>query len=422
MKISIIGLGYVGLPLAAALSKKYDVTGFDVDSSRIKELVDGYDRTAELDADVLKKLNIKFTEEVAAIQSQDIYIVTVPTPVDKNHKPDLTIIKKASQTIGKILSKGTIVVYESTVYPGVTEDICGKILEDESGLKCGVDFFLGYSPERINPGDKKHTIHSITKVVAGQNTEVTKKLEQIYSQVTDVFVAKDIKTAEAAKVIENAQRDINIAFINEITQIFSKLNISIYDVLDAAKTKWNFLPFTPGLVGGHCIGVDPYYLAECSRQVGHNPEVILSGRRTNDAMGSMIANQVHHILADGSKYGESKKILILGLTFKENIPDLRNSKVIDVIKGLQNFGYTIDVVDPHANREEAYKEYGVKIKSLKDLPESDYQAALLLVSHDEFIKNQEDIIKKVKPEGLIFDIKKALNPTKIPKNFRFTTL
>lgn len=422
MKITVIGLGYVGLPLAAALTRKYEVTGFDIDTNRIKELQTGYDRTAELDAPTLKTLDIKFTSTIEDIKNQDIYIVTVPTPVDDNLKPDLTIIKKASEMIGAALSKGAIVVYESTVYPGVTENICGKLLEEKSGLKCGVDFFLGYSPERINPGDKQHTIYSITKVVAGQTPSVTKKLAEMYSQVTKVFVAKNIKTAEAAKVIENSQRDINIAFINEITQIFSKLGLSIYDVLDAAKTKWNFLPFTPGLVGGHCIGVDPYYLAECSKQVGHNPEVILSGRRTNDAMGAMLANHVHHMLSENTDYGDSKKILVLGLTFKENVPDLRNSKVIDVIKGLQNFGYTIDVVDPQANPQEAHHEYGIHLKDMESIEDSNYHAVLLLVSHDEFIKQQDPIIGKLNEGALIFDVKRAWDPTRVPKNYRFTTL
>lgn len=421
MKITIMGLGYVGLPLAAALTKKYQVTGFDIDEGRIQELKSGHDRTAELESSVLKSIDMKYTSSKDDIKSQDIYIVTVPTPVDKNNKPDLTIIEKASKTIASVMAKGAIVVYESTVYPGVTEEVCGRILEKESGLKCGVDFFLGYSPERINPGDKKHTIYSITKVVAGQTPAVTKTLEEMYSQVTDVFVAKNIKTAEAAKVIENSQRDINIAFINEITQIFSKLGISIYDVLDAAKTKWNFLPFTPGLVGGHCIGIDPYYLAECSKKVGHNPEVILSGRRTNDAMGSMLANQVHHLLSDTTSYGQAKRILVLGLTFKENVPDLRNSKVIDVIKGLQNFGYALDVVDPLADPAEAKKEYGIDLKDITDTSSS-YQAVLLLVSHDMFIKNQDDILLKLDKGGLVFDIKNVWNPKTISEKYRFTTL
>jgi len=422
MKITVIGLGYVGLPLAAALTNKYEVTGFDVDANRIKELEKNYDRTAELDPAILETLNIKFTCDEKDIKNQDIYIVTVPTPVDSNNKPDLTIIKKVSEMLGTLLSKGAIVVYESTVYPGVTEDICGKIIEEKSGLKSGKDFFLGYSPERINPGDKQHTIYSITKVVAGQTPEVTKKLEEMYSQVTEVFVAKNIKTAEAAKVIENSQRDINIAFVNEITQIFSKLGISIYDVLDAAKTKWNFLPFTPGLVGGHCIGVDPYYLAECSKKVGHNPEVILSGRRTNDAMGAMVANQVHHLLSQDMEYGDSKKILVLGLTFKENVPDLRNSKVIDVIKGLENFGYSIDVVDPYADPKEAKHEYDIDLKDIKAIESSKYHAALLLVSHDEFIKQQDYIIGKLNEGALVFDIKRAWDHARVPKNYRFTTL
>lgn len=422
MKITVIGLGYVGLPLAAALAKKYDVTGFDIDATRISELMDGYDRTAELSGEELAAARITYTSSPSDIKDQDIYIVTVPTPVDGNHKPDLTIIKKASQTIGSILPKGAIVVYESTVYPGVTEDICGKILEETSGLKCGQDFFLGYSPERINPGDKNHTIHTITKVVAGQTPKVTETLKDMYSQVTEVFVAKDIKTAEAAKVIENSQRDINIAFINEITQIFLKLGISIYDVLEAAQTKWNFLPFTPGLVGGHCIGVDPYYLAECSKSLGHNPQVILAGRHTNDAMGPMLANHAHHLLQQAYNDTAPKNVLVLGLTFKENVPDLRNSKVIDVIRGLENFGHAVDVVDPLADPSEAQHEYGVDLTPFDETRDQHYDAVVLLVSHTEFLQNQNQYLSKLKSGAVVFDIKKAWDANQVPQNFQFTTL
>ncbi len=405
-KIAIVGLGYVGLPLAVALAKKFTVTGFDIDEKRIAELKTGYDRTKEIGATVLQNSTLKVTSDKTQLQSQDVYIVTVPTPVTHDNLPDLLPLKKASEMLGKALGKNAIVVYESTVYPGVTEDFCGPILEEVSGLKAGSDFYLGYSPERINPGDKKHTIDQITKVVSGQTPEVAEHLKTIYGAINNgnIFVAKNIKTAEAAKVIENAQRDINIAFVNEIATIVSKLGLSIYDVLDAAKTKWNFLNFQPGLVGGHCIGVDPYYLAECARKLDHEPEVILAGRRTNEEMAHFIAASIHQKLQDIS-HNTKAHILVLGLTFKEDIPDLRNTKVIDVIRSLKEFGHTVDVHDPLADPKEAEIHYELKLSP--DLfAKGDYDCILGAVSHQPYLAlSAADFQKLIRPNGLIADIK-----------------
>src|SRR5579863_4741125 len=322
-RIAIVGLGYVGLPLAVALARHFPVTGLDISRRRIAELQDGIDRTDEVPSKVLRASALKLTSDDTDIVGNDVFIVTVPTPVDKDDKPDLAAVLSACATVGKRLTKNAIVVFESTVYPGVTEEICGPALAAASGLRCGTDFFLGYSPERINPGDREHTVERITKVIAGQTPAAVETLRRVYGAVTNgnVFVARNIKTAEAAKVIENAQRDINIAFINEVTMIFQKLGLSAHDVLDAAATKWNFLRFAPGLVGGHCIGVDPFYLAHRAIELGHDPEVILAGRRINDAMGAFIAERID------SQVPRRARILVLGLTFKENIPDLRNSKV-----------------------------------------------------------------------------------------------
>ena len=333
--IAVIGLGYVGLPLAVALARHCPTIGYDVDKTRIAELRQGHDRTGEIDAAVMTDSALTVTDNDAAIAGSEVYIVTVPTPVDADNQPDLRLIRAACANVGKLLAVGDIVVFESTVYPGVTEDICGPALAVASGLECGRDFFLGYSPERINPGDREHTVDKITKVVAGQTPEVLDRLADLYGKVTSggVHRAADIKTAEAAKVIENAQRDINIAFVNEVAAICQKLKISVHDVLEAAGTKWNFLPFTPGLVGGHCIGVDPFYLAYQAQKLGHDPQIILSGRRLNDAMGDFIAGCI-----DENMSGPGR-VLLLGLTFKENVPDLRNTKVIDVIGGLRDRGH-----------------------------------------------------------------------------------
>ena len=327
-KVAIIGLGYVGLPLAVVLSHKFDCTGFDSSESRIRELKEGWDRTDEVEKEGLLACPLRYTMDPEKIRGADIYIVTVPTPVDEDNEPDLAPVLSSCRLVGPLMEKGAIVVFESTVYPGVTEEVCGPALEKESGFVCGEDFFLGYSPERINPGDREHTVDKITKVISGQTGDVVEKLAKLYGAITTggVFRARNIKAAEAAKVIENAQRDINIAFVNEITMIFQRMGLSAYDVLEAAGTKWNFLPFTPGLVGGHCIGVDPFYLAHRAKELGHHPEIILAGRHTNDNMGKFIAGCI------GDRLEEGARILMLGLTFKENVPDLRNSKVIDVIK------------------------------------------------------------------------------------------
>jgi len=413
-QIAVIGLGYVGLPLAVSLARHFDVIGFDIHVGRIKELKSGHDRTREIDDKTLSSTKLGLTSEVQTIKGRDIYIVTVPTPVDDNNKPDLTAIKAACRTVGAIMSKGATVVFESTVYPGVTEDVCGPILAETSGLICGKDFFLGYSPERINPGDKEHTVDRITKVVAGQTPEIAQKLGDLYGKITSggVFLARNIKTAEAAKVIENAQRDINIAFINEVTRIFHALDLSVYDVLEAARTKWNFLPFVPGLVGGHCIGVDPYYLAHCSEAVGHHPEVILAGRRTNDAMGQYIAEQ---ILMRCDVLGP---ILILGLTFKENVPDLRNSKIIDIINGLKAQGRTVIVHDPLADPIEAKHEYGIDLAKDMRLG-APYAAIVGAVAHKDYLNlNQKDFKELLATKGLIADVKGMWRPMQLPDIFK----
>lgn len=420
MNICVLGLGYVGLPLAVSLSRYYKVTGFDINEKRIQSLKKAEDSTGEVESSVLKESNILYGSNTEHLKNQDVYIVTVPTPVDSNNKPDLSLLETASRMIGPHLKKGAIVVFESTVYPGVTEEVCGPELEKSSGLKAGEDFFLGYSPERINPGDKEHTINKITKVIAGQTPATTVILEELYSKVTKVFVAKNIKTAEAAKVIENTQRDINIAFMNEITTIFERLGISIHDVIDAAQTKWNFLPFKPGLVGGHCIGVDPFYLAECARSVQINPEIILAGRRINDRMGTWISQRIQETIAKLS-LKESCNILVLGLTFKENVPDLRNTKVIDVINTLKSFGHTVTVADPLALPEEAQKYYDITPKSLETLDQFD--CIIGAVSHEEFKNFSEKDFDRLGKKGtLIVDIKNMWSSCKIPSHQHYLSL
>ncbi|BCA63421.1 hypothetical protein HMP09_2655 [Sphingomonas sp. HMP9] len=378
--IVVVGLGYVGLPLAIALASRFDTTGLDIDAGRIAELQRHHDRTNEITSERLEKTTLRLTSDPATVRASDIYIVTVPTPVDADNRPDLSIIERASRMVGGMLdgARRPIICYESTVYPGVTEDLCGPILEQASGLIRGRDFFLGYSPERINPGDREHTIDKITKVVAGESPVVTARLATVYGAVTvgGTYQAASIKVAEAAKVIENAQRDINIAFMNEITRIFSLMDISVWDVLKAAGTKWNFLPFQPGLVGGHCIGVDPYYLAHCAAALGHDPAVILSGRAINDAMGGWVADQLSAQLVPKSR------VLVMGLTFKEDVPDLRNSKVADVIARLKLLGHGVDVTDPHADRHEAAQEYGIEL--VVDAEKAAYDAVLLAVPHEEY--------------------------------------
>lgn len=409
-KICVIGLGYVGLPLAHAFSEKYEVVGFDISKWRIDELSSGYDRTLELSKEQVNeaiKNGMKFTLDTNDIKDCNIYIVTVPTPIDKNKRPDLTPLIKASETVGKVLKKDDIVIYESTVYPGATEEDCVPVLEKFSGLTFNKDFFCGYSPERINPGDKEHTVTKILKVTAGSTPEIGKKVDELYSSIitAGTHLAPTIKVAEAAKVIENSQRDINIAFVNELAIIFNKLGINTNDVLAAAGTKWNFLPFRPGLVGGHCIGVDPYYLTHKAQSIGYNPEIILAGRRLNDNMGIYVANQVIKLMIKKGHKIEGSKILVLGITFKENCPDIRNSRVIDVIEELQEFGCNIDVYDPWADKQEVKHEYNLELQD--EINTTNYDAVVLAVSHDEF----KGLDIKATSETVVYDIKSILDET-----------
>ena len=400
MKIAVVGLGYVGLPLAAAFSEKYEVVGFDVNAKRIEELKGGFDRTLELSSEQMKKAidnGMKFSLNLDEIRSCNFFIVTVPTPIDKNKRPDLTPVVKATQSVAKVLKKGDIVVYESTVYPGVTEEICVPLLE-QSGLKFNEDFFCGYSPERINPGDKEHTVTKIKKITSGSTPEVAEKVDEVYRSIitAGTHKAPTIKVAEAAKVIENTQRDINIAFMNELAMIFNKMNIDTNAVLQAAGTKWNFLNFRPGLVGGHCIGVDPYYLTHKAQELGFHPEIILAGRRINDNMGKYAADQVVKLMIKRGVLINSARVLVLGLTFKENCPDIRNSRVIDVIEELRDFGCSVDVYDPWADEAEVKREYG--ITPLKSFDEADYDCVVIAVAHDKF--------KGLKfSKALVYDIK-----------------
>lgn len=400
MKIAVIGLGYVGLPLAAAFSEKYEVMGFDVNAARIEELKSGYDRTLELSSEQMKKAienGMKFSLNLDDIKDCNFFIVTVPTPIDKNKRPDLTPVVKATQSVAKVLKKGDIVVYESTVYPGVTEEICVPLLE-QSGLKFNEDFFCGYSPERINPGDKEHTVTKIKKITSGSTPEVAEKVDEVYRSIitAGTHKAPTIKVAEAAKVIENTQRDINIAFMNELAMIFNKMNIDTNAVLQAAGTKWNFLNFRPGLVGGHCIGVDPYYLTHKAQELGFHPEMILAGRRINDNMGKYAADQVVKLMIKRGVLINSARVLVLGLTFKENCPDIRNSRVIDVIEELKDFGCRVDVYDPWADEAEVKREYG--LTPLKSFDEADYDCVVIAVAHDKF--------KGLKfSKALVYDIK-----------------
>jgi UDP-N-acetyl-D-galactosamine dehydrogenase len=398
--VTVLGLGYVGLPLAIALAKQFTVCGFDVDARRVEELRAHHDRTREIDADRLAASSLALTDALADCPPSDFYIVTVPTPIDAKNRPDLRIVEAASRSVGQLLGpavaagKHPIVVFESTVYPGVTEDICGPILECESGLSCGTDFFLGYSPERINPGDREHTIDRITKVVSGQTEEVLERVVDLYGAVTSggVFRAASIRAAEAAKVIENAQRDINIAFMNEIAQIFSAMDLSVWDVLAAARTKWNFLPFAPGLVGGHCIGVDPYYLAHRAKELGHDPRVILAGRSINDGMAGWSADRLHAL-----RSGRRGSALVLGLTFKEDVPDLRNSKVADLVEALAAHGHQVTVHDPHADPAEARHEYGIELDSTAF--DRTYDLVLLAVPHREYLSLADGKLRGLVAEG-----------------------
>lgn len=405
-RVIVIGLGYVGLPLAVALAKQFETWGVDVNTARIAELEADHDRTGEIDAERMAASSLKLTADPTACPPADFYIVTVPTPIDDANRPDLSLVVKASKTVGTMLdaSRKPIIVFESTVYPGVTEDLCAPVLEDASGLKCGSDFFLGYSPERINPGDREHTIDKITKVVSGQTPEVLDKVAELYNSITSggVFRAASIRAAEAAKVIENAQRDINIAFMNEIAQIFGRMGLSVWDVLAAANTKWNFLRFTPGLVGGHCIGVDPYYLSHRAEELGHDPRVILSGRAINDGMADWVADRLH-----SARAGKAGSVLVMGLTFKEDVPDLRNSKVADVIKALAAKGHDVTIHDPHADSDEATNEYGVTLTA--DALDRRYDLVLLAVAHKEYLAMGSDALAALVTDGGLFaDLKNGL--------------
>jgi UDP-N-acetyl-D-galactosamine dehydrogenase len=415
-KIAIIGLGYVGLPLAVEFGKKQHAVGFDINVNRVKELNEGFDRTLEISDEDLKNTLTHFSESssfkcstnLEDIKDCNYYIVTVPTPTDKNNRPDLTPLYKASETVGKVLKKGDIVIYESTVYPGVTEDECVPVLEKVSGLKFNIDFFAGYSPERINPGDKEHTVTKILKVTSGSTPEVAEKVDQLYRTiiVAGTHKASCIKVAEAAKVIENSQRDINIAFVNELSKIFNLMGINTNDVLEAAGTKWNFLKFKPGLVGGHCIGVDPYYLAQKAQEVGYHPEIILAGRRLNDSMGAYVANEtIKHMIKKDIKI-KGSNILMLGFTFKENCPDVRNTKVIDIIHELNTFHVKLTVVDPWAEPAEVIHEY--QIKTQKELPNDfKFDAVIFAVGHNEF--KAIDILSYLNSNFVIFDVKGLLD-------------
>jgi UDP-N-acetyl-D-galactosamine dehydrogenase len=407
-KICIVGLGYVGLPLAHAFSAKYRVVGFDIHQNRINELKQGFDKTLELSKEQLNEAlanKMIFTSSLEEIKDSNIYIITVPTPIDENKRPDLTPIIKASQTVGKVLKKDDLVIYESTVYPGATEEDCVPILECESGLKFNSDFFCGYSPERINPGDKEHTVTKILKVTSGSTPKIGEKVDRLYASVitAGTYLAPSIKVAEAAKVIENSQRDINIAFVNELAIIFNKLGIDTNEVLKAAGTKWNFLQFKPGLVGGHCIGVDPYYLTHKAQSIGYNPEIILAGRRINDNMGIYVANQVIKLLIKKAYRVDGAKILVLGITFKENCPDIRNSRVIDVINELKEFGCNVDVYDPWANGREVQAEYNLEL--IEKFKIEEYDALILAVAHKEF----EDLdLNLTNDRQVVYDIKSVL--------------
>lgn len=414
-KIAIIGLGYVGLPLARLFATKFSVVGFDINQNRINELNNGIDATLEIENEALKAVlkdtnseteGLFCTNDLKEIESCNYYIVTVPTPVDKHNKPDLTPLYKASETVAKVLKKGDIVIYESTVYPGVTEEECVPVLEKNSGLKFNVDFFAGYSPERINPGDKEHTVEKILKVTAGSTPEIGKKVDELYKSVitAGTHLAPTIKVAEAAKVIENSQRDINIAFVNELAKIFNLLEIDTKAVLEAAGTKWNFLPFKPGLVGGHCIGVDPYYLAQKAQEKGYHPEIILAGRRLNDSMGEYVASQVIKYMIKKGVVVNGASILMLGITFKENCPDVRNTKIVDVISSLKEYGVRITIFDPLANPKEVAHEYGLIVTN--NIPNEKFDTIVLGVAHKEF--NSLDISKLRKEKSVLYDVKGVL--------------
>ncbi|MGB0868623.1 MAG: nucleotide sugar dehydrogenase [Flavobacteriales bacterium] len=420
-KIAVIGLGYVGLPLAVEFGKKYPTIGFDINGNRVSDLNSGHDATLEVSDELLQSVlvdnltdtGLKLVSDISDIKDCNIFIVTVPTPVDKNHRPILTPLIKASETIGSVLKQGDIVIYESTVYPGVTEDECVPVLERVSGLKFNKDFYAGYSPERINPGDKKHTVTKILKVTSGSTPEIGKKVDALYNSVitAGTHLAPTIKVAEAAKVIENSQRDINIAFVNELAKIFNKLDIDTHAVLEAAGTKWNFLPFKPGLVGGHCIGVDPYYLAQKAQEVGYHPEIILAGRRLNDSMGTYVVSEIVKLMISKGIEVKNSKVLLLGITFKENCPDIRNTKAIDIYRELREFNLDVDLVDPWASPEEVKHEYG--IVSSKIIDDSKYDVIVHAVAHNEF--KAINFSNHLKNKSAFYDVKGTLSSELIDK-------
>ncbi|KFF05232.1 nucleotide sugar dehydrogenase [Flavobacterium reichenbachii] len=415
IKIAVIGLGYVGLPLARLFATKYPVVGFDINESRIAGLKSGVDSTLEVEDDVLKAVlvddinvnnGLLCTTSLSDIANCNYFIITVPTPVDRNNRPDLTPLYKSSEAVGKVLKKGDIVIYESTVYPGVTEEQCVPVLEKFSGLIFNEDFFAGYSPERINPGDKEHTVEKILKVTSGSTPEIGLKVDELYKSVitAGTHLAPSIKVAEAAKVIENSQRDINIAFVNELAKIFNLMNIDTHEVLTAAATKWNFLPFKPGLVGGHCIGVDPYYLAQRAQEFGYHPEIILAGRRLNDSMGEYIASQVVKLMIKKGISVNGAELLMLGITFKENCPDVRNTKIVDVVKALSEYGISVVIYDPLANANDVKKEYN--LITFNSIPNNKFDAIVLGVSHDEFLELNFTQLQKT--NSLLYDVKGVL--------------
>ena len=418
-KIAIIGLGYVGLPLARLFATKFSVVGFDINTDRISELMSGVDSTLEVDNETLQSVLVNenadsnglfCTNQLDKITDCNYYIITVPTPVDKNNRPILTPLVKASETVGAVLKKGDIVIYESTVYPGATEEDCVPVLEKVSGLIYNKDFYAGYSPERINPGDKEHTVEKILKVTSGSTPEVGEKVNDLYKSVitAGTHLAPTIKVAEASKVIENSQRDINIAFVNELAKIFNLLDINTHDVLEAAGTKWNFLPFKPGLVGGHCIGVDPYYLAQKAQESGYHPEIILAGRRLNDGMGDYVASEIVKCMIKKNIPVNGSKVLILGITFKENCPDVRNTKAVDLINALKDYGTNITIHDPWADQDEVMHEYG--LESLKSIPNEKFDAVVLTVSHNKF--KELDFLSLKNENAIIYDVKNFL-PKKV---------
>jgi UDP-N-acetyl-D-galactosamine dehydrogenase len=422
--IAVIGLGYVGLPVALAFARKFSNTvGFDIDFEKVERLKQGIDRTGEVCTEELKTSRLKITSDLYDLADATFFVVAVPTPIDRNHRPDFTYLIKSSELVGKMLKPGAVVVYESTVYPGVTEEICGPILAKVSGLKQSVDFKLGYSPERINPGDKAHTLEKIVKVVAGEDAQTLERVAGVYAAIVDagVYRASSIQVAETAKAIENTQRDLNIALMNEIALICDRLDIRTHDVLAAANTKWNFLPFTPGLVGGHCIGVDPYYLTTKAEELRYHPEVILAGRRINDGMGTYLGQRLVKLLVAANLPIKGARIGILGLTFKENVPDIRNSRVPDIVAELRQFGVEAVVHDPLADNHEAQQEYGIQLADWQDLSHLD--GVVLAVSHRTYLEMpHEQLFACLRPGGVLMDVKSAIDPDTVPSNVHYWSL